>query len=81
MPQLKLLLLSKMSLNMNMLFATTEQVHITKFCIVFPWQCFTLAWTHGIKSHSLVAKQQQSILCMILYVALSQSSPVHRESE
>ena len=42
-----------------------------KFCIVFPWQRYIPAWTHDVKSHSSVAKQQQSIRCMVLYIAYS----------
>ena len=41
------------------------------FCIVFPWQRYIPAWTHDVISHSSVAKQQQFILCMVLYIAFS----------
>ena len=42
-----------------------------KFCIMFLWQRYILAWTHGVILYSSVAKQQQSILCMVLYIAYS----------
>ena len=42
-----------------------------KFCIVFPWQRYFQAWTHSDISHSSAAKQQQSILCMVLCIAYS----------
>ena len=41
------------------------------FCIGFPWKRYIPAWTHEFISHSSVAKQQQSILCMVLYIAYS----------
>ena len=42
-----------------------------KFCIVFPRQRYIPAWTHDVISHSSDAKQQQSLLCMVLYIAYS----------
>ena len=44
---------------------------LLKFCIVFPWQRYIPAWTHDVISHSSVAKEQHSILCMVLYIAYS----------
>ena len=38
---------------------------------MFPWQRYIPAWTHDVISHSSVAKQQWSILCMVLYIAYS----------
>ena len=38
---------------------------------MFPWQRYIPACTHDIISHSSVAKQQQSLLCMVLYIAYS----------
>ena len=38
---------------------------------MFPWQRYIPAWMHDVISHSSVAKQQQSILCMVLYIAYS----------
>ena len=38
---------------------------------MFPWQRYIPAWTHDVSSHSSVAKQQQYILFMVLYIAYS----------
>ena len=40
-----------------------------KFCIEF--QSYIPTWTHDVFSYSSVAKQQQSELCMVLYIAHS----------
>ena len=38
---------------------------------MFPCQRYIPAWTHDVISHSSVAKQQQYILFMVLYIAYS----------
>ena len=50
------------------LFATNAQIDAAHFCNVFPQLRFIPAWTHGIRSHSLFAKQQQPLLCMIMFL-------------
>ena len=60
---IKLLCLKVVAFNKiypNTLFATIAQVDVTKFCIVFPWICFIPAWTHGVRSHSLVVLNSNS---------------------
>ena len=43
---------------------------------MFPWQRYIPASTHGVNSHFSVAKQQQFILCMVLYIAYSDAIQV-----
>ena len=72
----------KIQIPQSQLLHFTKYIHIIylqqmhklmycKFCIVLPWQRYIPAWTHDVISHSSVAKQQQSILYMFLYIAYS----------